>query len=77
MPVLIFFSALIEVLYYVGAMQTIIQGIAALLEFTMKTTPIESFATAAHIFIGQVFPEFVTLKMHVQSYVSAYLCQTL
>ena len=58
LPVLVFFSALIEVLYHVGAMQIVISAIAALLQLTMKTTPIESFATAAHIFIGQVVARF-------------------
>ena len=56
---LVFFSALIEVLYHVGAMQIVISAIAALLQLTMKTTPIESFATAAHIFIGQVVARFL------------------
>uniref|UniRef100_K1P6M0 Solute carrier family 28 member 3 n=1 Tax=Magallana gigas TaxID=29159 RepID=K1P6M0_MAGGI len=35
-------------------MQFIIRVIAAVLRFLMQTAPIESFATAAHIFIGQV-----------------------
>lgn len=54
LPVLVFFGALTEVLYYVGAMQAVIKSIASLLQFAMITTPIESFATAAHIFIGQL-----------------------
>ncbi|KAL4240292.1 hypothetical protein ACF0H5_001085 [Mactra antiquata] len=54
LPVVIFFSAVISVLYYIGAMQAIIKSIAIVLQVTLNTTPIESFATAAHIFIGQV-----------------------
>ncbi|XP_065934793.1 solute carrier family 28 member 3 isoform X1 [Magallana gigas] len=54
LPVVIFFSAVVSVLYYLGIMQFIIRVIAAVLRFLMQTAPIESFATAAHIFIGQV-----------------------
>ena len=50
----VFFSAVSSVLYYVGVMQVIIKAIAILLQIALNTTPIESFATAAHIFIGQV-----------------------
>ncbi|KAH3706708.1 hypothetical protein DPMN_066096 [Dreissena polymorpha] len=35
-------------------MQAVIRGIACVLQWSLNTTPIESFATAAHIFIGQV-----------------------
>ncbi|KAH3891845.1 solute carrier family 28 member 3-like [Dreissena polymorpha] len=54
LPVVVFFSAVVSVLYYVGAMQAVIRGIACVLQWSLNTTPIESFATAAHIFIGQV-----------------------
>lgn len=54
LPVVIFFSAVVSVLYYLGIMQFFIRVIAAVLRFLMQTTSIESFATAAHIFIGQV-----------------------
>ena len=35
-------------------MQVIIKAIAHVLRFVMKTSPMESFATSAHIFVGQV-----------------------
>ncbi|XP_061180258.1 solute carrier family 28 member 3-like [Saccostrea echinata] len=54
LPVVIFFSSVVSVLYYLGIMQFVIRAIAAVLRFVMQTTAIESFATAAHIFIGQV-----------------------
>ena len=50
----VFFSAIVSVLYYLGVMQAVIKVISALLEYALRTTPIESFATATHIFIGQV-----------------------
>ncbi|XP_060072660.1 sodium/nucleoside cotransporter 1-like [Ylistrum balloti] len=54
LPVVVYFSAVVSILYYLGVMQFIINGLAKLFQYTMKTTAIESFATAAHIFIGQV-----------------------
>jgi len=54
LPTVVFFSAVVSVLYNVGAMQAVIKAIALVLQMALRTTPIESFATAAHIFIGQV-----------------------
>ncbi|KAL3857988.1 hypothetical protein ACJMK2_012607 [Sinanodonta woodiana] len=54
LPVVVFFSSIVHVLYYLGVMQVLIKANAICLQFFMQTTPIESFATAAHIFIGQV-----------------------
>ena len=54
LPVVVFFSAIINILYYWGAMQVIIKAIAHVLRFVMKTSPMESFATSAHIFVGQI-----------------------
>ncbi|XP_053376292.1 solute carrier family 28 member 3-like isoform X2 [Mercenaria mercenaria] len=54
LPVVVFFSSAVSILYYLGAMQIIIKCIALILQLALATTPIESFATAAHIFIGQV-----------------------
>ena len=54
LPVVVFFSSVVSILYYLGAMQVIIKCIAVILQVALSTTPIESFATAAHIFIGQV-----------------------
>ena len=45
---------MVSLMYYVGAMQKVIKAIAVVLQFVLKTTPIESFATATHIFVGQV-----------------------
>ncbi|XP_033748595.1 solute carrier family 28 member 3-like [Pecten maximus] len=54
LPVVVYFSAVVSILYYLGVMQVIIKGLAKLFQYTMNTTAVESFATAAHIFIGQV-----------------------
>ncbi|XP_033747083.1 solute carrier family 28 member 3-like [Pecten maximus] len=54
LPVVVYFSSVVSILYYLGVMQVIIKGLAKLFQYTMNTTAIESFAAAAHIFIGQL-----------------------
>ncbi|XP_071177423.1 solute carrier family 28 member 3-like [Mytilus edulis] len=53
LPVVVFFNAITNVLYYLGAMQVIIRVIARVIRFVMKTLSVESFAVAAQIFLGQ------------------------
>lgn len=63
MPVVIFFSATISVLYYLGTMQTIIMKIAWVMQRTLGTTAAESCNAAGNIFIGQV--GFLSAKKHL------------
>ncbi|XP_033101662.1 solute carrier family 28 member 3-like isoform X2 [Anneissia japonica] len=53
LPVVIYFSSVISVLYYLGAMQVIIKKIAWLMQNTMKTSASESLNAAGNIFVGQ------------------------
>ncbi|KAI0231522.1 hypothetical protein LSAT2_018126 [Lamellibrachia satsuma] len=53
LPVIIFFSCTISVLYHVGAMQAVITRLAWLMQYTMGTTAAESTNAAGNIFIGQ------------------------
>ncbi|PIK39093.1 putative solute carrier family 28 member 3 isoform X3 [Apostichopus japonicus] len=54
LPVVIYFSTCISVLYYWGAMQYVIKKIAWLMERTMQTSASESLNAAGNIFVGQV-----------------------
>jgi pyrimidine nucleoside transport protein len=54
MPVVIFFSSTISILYYLGVMQVVILKIAWVMQRTMGTTAAESVNAAGNIFIGQV-----------------------
>ena len=54
MPVVIYFSTVISILYYLGVMQIVILKIAWVMQKTMGTTPAESVNAAGNIFIGQV-----------------------
>lgn len=53
LPTIIFFSALSSGLYYLGILQKIVQGIAWVMQKTMRLSGPESLAAAANIFIGQ------------------------
>ncbi|XP_020630749.1 solute carrier family 28 member 3-like isoform X2 [Orbicella faveolata] len=53
LPIIIFFSSVISLCYYVGIMQLIIKKIAWLMQITMKTSGVESLNAAGNIFIGQ------------------------
>jgi len=53
-PIVIYFSAVINIFYYWGLMQMVVSGIAWLMQFTMETTAIESLNAACNIFVGMV-----------------------
>ena len=51
---IVFFSTIVSVLYYLGCMQFIIRYIARFLSYVLGTSPLESLNAAGNIFIGQV-----------------------
>ncbi len=53
LPVIIFFSALISVLYYVGIMQFIIKWVGGAIQKIIGISKVESLCSAANIFVGQ------------------------
>ncbi|XP_067928112.1 solute carrier family 28 member 3-like [Watersipora subatra] len=53
LPVIIFFSTFISMLYYLGVMQVVIHKVAWLMQVTMGTTAGESLNASANIFVGQ------------------------
>ncbi|WP_246941722.1 NupC/NupG family nucleoside CNT transporter [Bacillus pinisoli] len=53
LPIVIFFSSLISVLYYVGIMQKVIKFLGGGLSFILGTSKAESLSAAANIFVGQ------------------------
>lgn len=53
LPTLIFFSALMAMLYHLGFMQRLVSGFAWIMRRTMKTSGSETLATAANTFVGQ------------------------
>lgn len=53
LPVIIFFSSLIAILYYLGVMQWVIKVIGGALQKLLQTSKQESLAATANIFVGQ------------------------
>lgn len=54
LPTIVFFSALISVLYYLGVMGFVIRTIGGLLQRVLGTTRTESMSATANIFVGSV-----------------------
>jgi CNT family concentrative nucleoside transporter len=53
LPTIIFFSALMAVLYHLGIMQLIVKSIAWVMRWTMGTSGAETLSCSANIFVGQ------------------------
>ena len=53
LPTIIFFSALMTVLYHMGVMQKVVDIFSKVMQRTMKTSGSETLAAAANIFLGQ------------------------
>ena len=66
LPVIIFFSSLIAVLYYLNVMQWMIKLIGGALRKLLKTSHTESMASAANIFIGQTEAPLVVPPVFVE-----------
>ncbi len=53
LPTIIFFASFMTILYYLGIMQKIVQGMAWVMQRFMKTSGAETLDVAANTFIGQ------------------------
>jgi concentrative nucleoside transporter, CNT family len=53
LPVIIFFAALISILYYLGIMQLVIKWVGGALEWVTGISKVESLCAASNIFVGQ------------------------
>jgi len=53
LPIIIFFCSLTAILYHLGVMQRLVQGIAWVMQKTMKTSGAETLSVTANIFVGQ------------------------
>ena len=50
---IIFFSALLSILYYLGIMQKVVIFFAKIMQYTMKVSGAEALSNSANIFVGQ------------------------
>ncbi len=53
LPTIIFFASLMSIMYYLGIMQRIVQGMAWIMAKFMGTSGAESLSCTANIFVGQ------------------------
>lgn len=53
LPTIVFFSALMSILYHVGVMQLIVKAFAAIMQKTLGTSGAETLSAAANVFVGQ------------------------
>ncbi|MEL6131924.1 MAG: Na+ dependent nucleoside transporter N-terminal domain-containing protein, partial [Bacteroidota bacterium] len=53
LPTIVFFSALMAVLYYLGVLQKVVYAFAWIMSKTMRLSGAESLAAAGNIFVGQ------------------------
>ena len=64
LPTIVYFSATISVMYYVGVIQVIIRAIASVMHVTMATGAMETFHATVNIFCGWVslvlIPTFIS-----------------
>jgi CNT family concentrative nucleoside transporter len=73
LPTIIFFSALITILYHYGIMQRVVLVIAKIMAKTMKTSGSESLSAAANIFVGQTEAPLV-VKPYIGKMTNSELC---
>uniref|UniRef100_A0A665VEF6 Solute carrier family 28 member 1 n=1 Tax=Echeneis naucrates TaxID=173247 RepID=A0A665VEF6_ECHNA len=53
LPIVVFFSSVMSVLYFLGVMQWLILKISWVMQITMGTSPTETLSVAGNIFVGQ------------------------
>ena len=66
LPTVIFFAALMSILYYLGIMQIVIRGMAWVMRKTLGTSGPESMAAAANVLVGHTEAPLV-IRPYVQT----------
>ena len=74
-PVIIFFSAIMSVLYYYGIMQKVIKAFSIIFTKFMKTSGAESLVVASNIFVG--IESAFTVRPYINNMTRSELCMIL
>ena len=53
LPVIIFFAALVSILYHLGIMQLVVRWLGGAIEKVIGVSKVESLCAAANVFVGQ------------------------
>lgn len=59
LPTILFFSAFMAVMYYLGVVQVLISAMAKFMHWTMRTSGSETMSCTANVFIGQTEAPFL------------------
>ena len=75
LPTIIFFSALMAMLYYLGIMQLVIRGFAFVFTTCMRLSGAESLSAASNIFVG--IESTLTIRPYLRDMTPSELCTVL
>ncbi|OVE76296.1 nucleoside transporter [bacterium E08(2017)] len=75
LPAIVFFSALMSVLYYLGIMQILIRGFSFLFTKVLNISGAESLCAASNIFVG--VESALTIKPHLAKMTKSEFCTVL
>lgn len=59
LPTIIFFSAFMSVMYYLGVIQVIVQAMAKFMRWSLRTSGSETLSCSANVFVGQTEAPFL------------------
>ena len=59
LPTIIFFSAFMSVMYYLGVVQVVVTAFARFMHWSMKTSGSETMSCSANVFVGQTEAPFL------------------
>lgn len=59
LPTIIFFSAFMSVMYYLGVVQLIVEALARFMRWTLRTSGSETLSCSANVFVGQTEAPFL------------------
>ena len=65
LPTVVVFASLMSILYYLGAMQVVVRGVASVVRRALGTSGPESLSVSANIFVGQTEAPLV-IKPYIQ-----------
>ncbi|MCX6356473.1 MAG: NupC/NupG family nucleoside CNT transporter [Candidatus Aureabacteria bacterium] len=74
LPTIIFFSALMSVLYHLGIMQRVVAFVAWIMERCMRTSGAETLSASANIFLGQTEAPLVVRPFVEEMTMSELMC---
>ena len=59
LPTIIFFSAFMSVMYYLGVVQVVVQAMAKFMRWSLRTSGSETLSCSANVFVGQTEAPFL------------------